>query len=431
MICKDSSLPAAFKFPVPNAIASLTPPAADRPLREAMLAALVLNAVMMACAASLFSVPVLAPAIAADLGVDTTWVGTYSAIHWIASLVTSFAAGKVISRFGAIGVSQICLVLCGLGLVSGGMGMLSTFASSAILIGFAHGIETPASSQLLARLSPLKDQPLVFSLKQTGVQLGGIVSGVLFPFLLVQIGWRLAMWGVAAALFIGAFALNRARTRFDTEPPITSGRASGSMWQAVVAAWRDIQLRRMTLAALAFVSAQVCFNAFLVSFLVDERRLSLVGAGSVLAVGQFGGLIGRIIWGVISGRYVPPHTLLMGLGIVMTIGLAVLGGFGVSLPMIALLALSFVVGVSVSGWNGVFLAEIARLAPPGEVGRITGATFAISGTGLVMGPIAFGLIAAGTDFATAFVASAFWTLAGIVFLAWPINPAKTGDSGPL
>ncbi len=400
-------------------------------MREALLAALVLNAVMMACAASLFSVPVLAPAIAADLAVDTTWVGTFSAIHWIASLITSFAAGRIISRFGAIGVSQICLLLCGLGLVFGGMGTLSSLALSAILIDFAHGIETPASSQLLARLSPIKDQPLVFSLKQTGVQFGGIVSGVLFPFLLVQIGWRWAMWGVAATLFIGAFALKRARTRFDTEPSTTSTRPAGSMWQAVVAAWRDARVRRMTLSALAFVSAQVCFNAFLVSFLVDERGLSLAVAGSVLAVGQFGGLIGRIIWGIVSGRYMPPHVLLMGLGVVMTIGLAALGGLGVQLPMFALVAVSFVVGVTVSGWNGVFLAEIARLAPPGEVGRITGATFAISGAGLVLGPIAFGLIAAGTSFATAFVVSAFWTLAGIVFLAWPIDRAKASDTPPL
>jgi MFS family permease len=431
MICKGNSPPVAFKFPGPIAIASLKPPAADRPLREAMLAALVLNAVMMACAASLFSVPVLAPAIAADLAVDTTWVGTFSAIHWIASLITSFAAGKVISRFGAIGVSQICLVLCGLGLVFGGMGTLSTFALSAVLIGFAHGIETPASSQLLARLAPLKDQPLVFSLKQTGVQIGGIVSGVLFPFLLVQIGWRWAMWVVATTLFIGAFALQRARRRFDTELSVTSGRSTGSMWQAVVAAWRDTRLRRMTLAALAFVSAQVCFNTFLVSFLVGERGLSLAVAGSVLAIGQFGGLLGRILWGVVSGRYMPPHVLLMGLGVVMTAGLAVLGTSGALLPMATLLAVSFVVGVSVSGWNGVFLAEIARLAPPGEVGRTTGATFAISGTGLVLGPLAFGLIAASTSFATAFVVSAIWALAGIVFLAWPLNHAKAGDSAPL
>lgn len=395
-------------------------------MREALLAALVLNAVMMTCAASPFSVPVLAPAIAADLAVDTTWVGTFSAIHWIASLITSFAAGKVINRFGAIGVSQICLVLCGLGLVFGGSGTLSSLALSAILIGLAHGIETPASSQLLARLSPLKDQPLVFSLKQTGVQFGGILSGVLFPFLLAQIGWRWAMWGVAVTLLVGAFALQLARTRFDTASATTSARPAGSMWQAVVAAWRDTRLRRMTLSALAFVSAQVCFNAFLVSFLVDERGLSLAVAGSVLAIGQFGGLIGRTIWGVVSGRYMPPHVLLMGLGVIMTIGLAVLGGLGVKVPMVALMAASFIVGVTVSGWNGVFLAEIARLAPPGEVGRITGATFAISGTGLVLGPIA-----AGTSFAAAFVVSALCTLAGVLILVWPIDRAKTRDTPPL
>ncbi len=400
-------------------------------LREALLAAFVLNLVMIACSMSLFSVPVLAPAIATDLAVETTLVGTFSAIHWIASLTTSFAAGRLIVRFGAIGISQICLVLCGFGLAFGGMGTLPSLAFAAILIGFAHGIETPASSQLLARLSPLRDQPLVFSLKQTGVQFGGILSGVLFPFLLAHIGWRWAMWLVAGILFVGAYSLNASRRRFDKEPASTSQRPAGSMWQSVIAAWNDARLRRLTMAALAFVSAQVCFNAFLVSFLVKERALSLAVAGSVLAIGQFGGLIGRIIWGVVSGRYMPAHTLLLALGVVMTIGLALLGLLGVDLPMFSLGVVSFMVGLTVSGWNGVFLAEVARLAPPGEVGRVTGATFAISGTGLVAGPLVFGLVAAHTSFAGAFLFAALWTFAGIAILIWPRHSARAANSPPL
>ncbi len=400
-------------------------------LREALLAALVLNLVMIACSLSLFSVPVLAPAIATDLAVDTTLVGTFSAIHWVASLVTSFAAGKLISRFGAIGVSQICLVLCGLGLLLGGLGTLSSIALCAIVIGFAHGIETPASSQLLARLSPTRDQPLVFSLKQTGVQFGGIASGVLFPFLLAQIGWREAMWMLACILFISAYALKWPRQRFDREPASTVKRPAGSMWRSVVASWNDLRLRRMTLASLAFASAQVCFNTFLVSFLVKERALGLALAGSVLAVGQFGGLIGRIVWGMISGRYMPAHTLLLSLGVLMTIGLALLGAFAVNLPMFSLYGVAFVVGLTVSGWNGVVLAEVARMAPPGEVGRVTGATFAISGIGLVIGPLIFGLIAASTSFAAAFIVAAAWTLAGVALLIWPVRGTGALDTRPL
>ena len=203
------------------------------------------------------------------------------------------------------------------------------------------------------------------------------------------------------------------------------------MWQSVIAAWMDARLRRLTLAALAFVSAQVCFNAFLVSFLVGERALSLAVAGSVLAIGQLGGLIGRIVWGAVSGRWMPPRTLLLSLGVVMTLGLAVLGGIGVHLPMALLGIVSFVVGLTVSGWNGVFLAEVARLAPAGEVGRFTGATFVISGSGLVAGPLIFGLIAAHSSFAGAFVVAALWTLAGIAVLAWPLPDARPTDSAPL
>jgi MFS family permease len=132
-------------------------------LREALLAAGILNVVMLVCAAALFSVPVMAPEIAADLGVQPTLVGGYSGVLWSASLVSSFASGRLIARFGAMGVSQLSVAICAVGLLAGALGTLPTFLIASIVIGLAHGLETPASSQLLARLAPPRDQPLVFS----------------------------------------------------------------------------------------------------------------------------------------------------------------------------------------------------------------------------------------------------------------------------
>jgi len=387
-------------------------------LREALLAAAVLNAVMVACSMSLFAVPVLAPAIAADLGVETTLVGVYSGILWAASVATSFSAGPLIARFGAMGVSRLCVGLCAIGLACAGFGTLPAFFCASVAIGLAHGIETPASSQLLARLTAPRDQPLVFSLKQTGVQIGGMASGVLFPVLLVLAGWRAALWAYAAVLVVGVFALAPAGRRFDRGAPSEASRPRGSMWSAVVDVCRDPPLRRLTIAALLFVGAQVCFNTFLVSFLVRERGLGLALAGTVLTVGQSGGLVGRILWGVIAARHVPASALLAALGVVMVVALAILGLAGTTMPMPALLATCFVVGLSLSGWNGIFLAEVARLSPPDQVGRITGATFAISAWGLVVGPMIFGAIAAQSTFATAYLNTAAWVIGGLAALAW-------------
>lgn len=388
-------------------------------LREALSAAAILNFVMLACSASLFSVPVMAPEIAADLGLSTNYVGVYSGLLWTCALLTSYGSGPLIARFGPMGVSQLCLLWCALGLFIAALGTWPAFVLASIFIGLAHGVETPASSQLLARLTPAPQQPLVFSLKQTGVQLGGMLSGVLFPFLLLRFGWRGALLAMAVAMLLSAWALQRARRRFDRDFHAAHASIPAKpMTQALRAVWMDPKLFRITIAALAYVGAQVCFNAFLVSYLVHERGLSLAVAGSVLTVGQFGGLLGRVIWGAISGRMLPATMLLIALGTVMTAGFALLGGIGHQLPLLLLYLVCFSLGLTVSGWNGVFLAEIARLAPRNEVGRITGASFVISGTGLVVGPLIFSALAGASSAAMAYMLCAASTLAGVACLAW-------------
>lgn len=397
-------------------------------LPEAFRAAAILNLVMLACSASLFSVPVMAPEIAADLGLSANYVGVYSGLLWSCALLTSYGSGPLIVRFGPMGVSQLCMLSCALGLLIAALGTWPAFVLASIFIGLAHGVETPASSQLLARLTPAQHQPLVFSLKQTGVQLGGMLSGVLFPFLLLGFGWRGALLIMAGAMLLSAWAMQPARRRFDhVHLAPRSAAPAKPMTQALHTVWHDPRLFRITIAALAFVGAQVCFNAFLVSYLVQARGVSLAVAGSILTVGQFGGLLGRIVWGAVSGRFIPAAGLLIALGTIMTVGFVLLGGLGQSLSLVSLYIVCFVVGLTVSGWNGVFLAEIARLAPRDEVGRITGASFVISGLGLVVGPLLFSAIAGATSGATAFVLCAVSTLIGVSCLAWGRrDPQRSG-----
>ena len=64
------------------------------------------------------------------------------------------------------------------------------------LIGVACAIETPASSDILARVTPAAHRTFIFSLKQTGVQVGGMLAGVAYPAALPALGWRgtMAAW---------------------------------------------------------------------------------------------------------------------------------------------------------------------------------------------------------------------------------------------
>ena len=54
-----------------------------------------------------------------------------------------------------------------------------------LLFGLAFGPETPASASVLARITPPARWPWVFSIRQTGNQIGAMGGSVLLPLLLM------------------------------------------------------------------------------------------------------------------------------------------------------------------------------------------------------------------------------------------------------
>jgi MFS family permease len=67
-----------------------------------------------------------------------------------------------------------------------------------------------------------------------------------------------------------------------------------------------------------------------------------------------------------------------------------------SWPTATLLLIALLFGATAIGWNGVQLAEVARRAPAGTAGTVTGAAGFITFSGVVAGPPSFALLAATT-----------------------------------
>ena len=72
---------------------------------------------------------------------------------------------------------------------------------------------------------------------------------------------------------------------------------------------------------------------------------------------------------------------------------AAVAAASVDWPLPAVILASMLFGASAVGWNGVFLAEVARLAPPGQVGAITGGTQFLTFIGALASPPLFGFVA--------------------------------------
>lgn len=363
------------------------------------------------------TVPVFAVPLAADLGISPGWVGLYMSAVFIVAMFSGVLGGAAVVRLGAIRVAQLCLAVAGAALALMTVGAVHWAVLAALMIGFSYGPPTPASSHILARVTPPRFMPIVFSLKQTGVPAGGALAGALVPAMVLAWGWRGAAWAVAGACFAAALLLQPLHGRFDADRD-RKHRIGRDLAGPLRLVMRDPAMRRLAFLAGAFSAVQMSLVAYLVTFLVQELRLDLVAAGAVLAAAQLAGVGGRILWGLVSGTLLGARWLLFMLGLVMAVASVMLAGFHPASPSWLLYVVAVLFGASAIGWNGVMLAELARIAPPGMAGVATGGSIFITFAGVTISPALFsGLLALGLGYKSGFLMLGMIAVAGTV-LAW-------------
>ncbi len=349
-------------------------------------------AVQSLTAMSILVPTVLAPVAASDLGVQASRIGILVAFIYFVAIGTGLMCDTLIARFGPVRVFEFAVVLVAVGLASGFGGNLGAVFFLGALAGAATGFVNPASSTILLQVSPPQYRSLIFSIKQTGVPLGSAIASVLIPALLQTMHWRdaLLVLGVGSAFVLIVVAPFRSTYDRDRNPH------QRIRLSAIGAPIGEIlsrhELLTLALSSAVYSAVQLSCFTYLMLYLIVELGYSLVLAGLVFSVAQVMGIIGRPVWGVVADRFQAPRQVLAGLGI--TMGLCGLAAalFTPALPVAAIVAVCAVYGASAVGWNGVFLAEVARIAPPGKVGMVTGGVMLFNFSGAVLGPPVFGAI---------------------------------------
>ena len=363
------------------------------------------------------TVPVMAPALAADLGVDTSRVGLYPSIAFAGAAMLTVLSGSLVRRHGGVRVNQASLALTAAGLAATLSGSIALIALGALLVGGGYGLATPGASHVLARVAPAECRGLVFSIKQSAVPMGGLLAGLIVPPVVELAGWRAGVATVAAMVGLAAIAIQplRARLDDDRDPRFPVGvRAS---WHSVSLVLGAPALRAMVLVAFTFAALQLSLFAFLVTYLVERVGLTLVVAGTVFAVMQAAGMVARIAWGWMSDHVIAARPLLALIGAGAVASALLAAGFSAGWPLAAIMATAAALGATAVGWNGVYLAEIARVVPLQQVGAATGGTLMFTFVGIMVGPSSFGAIVALTDsYAAALAALAAPVLIAVIVL---------------
>jgi MFS family permease len=344
----------------------------------------------------LYVPPVLAPVAQADVGVPASFVGVITAAVFATAIFGALLSGAPIARHGALRVSQMSLVLCGAGLAVMASANAWLILMGALVIGLGYGTVTPASSVILNDRAPPSLRAFIFSLKQTGVPVGGALAGALIPGLMGLVGWRWAVLTAAIACMLLALVLEPPRRRLESPRSEQPPHPDLSMLQALRLVMHEPRLRELALASFTYSGMQNCLGSFLVVYLHERVGFGVGAAGLALSVAMGAGIAGRLLWGVAADRYVNPRRLLGALGVAMSAAAFLTAALAPDWPVLAVLAVALMFGLTAVGWNGVYISEAARIAARIHAGAVTGAAFALTYAGVVSSPLLFLAVVQGT-----------------------------------
>jgi MFS family permease len=368
-------------------------------------------AIQLLASVVLYAPPVLAPVAQADVGVPASLVGIVTASIFLTATFGALLSSGPIARHGALRASQVSLLICGAGLAAMASANPWLIVLGALVIGLGYGAVTPASSIILNERAPANRRAFIFSLKQTGVPIGGALAGALLPPMVGVMGWRAATLATAGACTLLAALLEPLRGHLESPRLDAPHAARVSMVQSVRLVMHHPRLRELALASFVYSGMQNCLGSFLVVYLTERLGFGLAAAGLALSLAMAAGIAGRLLWGVAADRYVSPRTLLGALGVAMAAGAFLTAAMGPRWPAAAVLAVATVFGLTAVGWNGVYISEAARISARTHAGAATGASFAMTYAGVVSMPILFlGLLWTTGSYAAGYVVAGCLTL---------------------
>lgn len=403
--------------------AAPTQPAIAEPKLPATLTIATASQVM--ATSSVLGLATIPTIVSASIGVEPHLIGYQVSLIYCAGIVASALASGLVKRYGSARIAQIALYAAGIGFFGLASGVLPVMFLASVLIGIGYAFNNPASSHILKRVTPPRMRNLVYSIKQAGVPVGGILAALIIPPLSAATDWRLALVVFALATLALGAAFYPLRKSWDTDRD-PNAMIGGAVLKGQAIVWSSPGLRALALLGLLYSAIQLCVSTFTVAMLVDEFHWSPVAAGAMAAAVQAFGAAGRIVWGLVADLIGSGFLVLSFLGLVTAAGCFFLyfAGGGYHLAVLVVLCS---LGACSIGWNGVLLAETARLSP-GSAGTMTGEVLAYTFCGVMIGPSTFALIYGATaSYPLTFSVFGVLALAGAVIAALAHRNVHRGE----
>jgi predicted MFS family arabinose efflux permease len=366
---------------------------------------------------------VLPNELIAEFGLSRAQLGLLGTASSITGAAVSFRLGRVVDRLGARVSAVATLALGGIALLAvssaPGFGLLMVAAASSGL-GQAGG--NPSTNKLIALHVPAGRQGVTTGIKQSGVQAGTLLGGLLLPVGAATLGWR-----TTVALCAGVPLVTATVVRF-LVPPDPAPAAGEAVRPGSTRFPRLIY--QVALYGFLIGAGGSAIFAFLSLFAQETLGLSSIQGGRMVAVMGVAGLLARIGWGRVAEASFGTVVSLRVIAALALVAAGLLWGAPVW-GEAAVWAAAGVTGASASAWNAVGMLAVIQQSDSRQAGGASGVVLTGFLAGLAVGAPLFGYA---VDRLGAYrpgwlVVAAVFALAGLT-MAGPLDhPRATVEPG--
>ena len=347
-----------------------------------------------------FAPAVLSPFLLDEFGWDRWQIGALITGFTLTGAVGSPAMGRYADRIG--GRNSLVLlyasIVVGLLVLAAAPGFVPMLIGL-LLAGFAAAAANPATNKLIGVHVAPGRRGVVMGVKQSGGPFGITVAGLL-PLLAGAVGWRgaalvAAMLPVAGLIAVAAWI-----------PPDPKRRPRS---RAATAVARNPLIGWLALQGFLVGAGTGAFIAFLPLYAKETLGFSATTAGAAATVFGVLSVVGRMMWGRMSDRFVDvgiPFGIIMAAAVVVPLFL----WMAASISSALLWAGVAVGGLSFMTWNVFAMLAVVGGVPEEATGRASGDVLLGYLAGITPAPILFGFV---VDSTGTYVWG--WLAVGVIF----------------
>ncbi len=309
------------------------------------------------------AIGVLASDLIAEFSVERWQIGILVTATGFTGALLSPVFGRLTDRIGSVkstsGVLATALVAMGLVAIAPNYALLVV---GALLSGVPNGWANPATNALIVDNIVAGARGVVTGVKQSGVQMGAFLGGLLLPLIATAANWRIAYAFFLVFPVAGLLGMWR-RPQVERKTSGGAGRAgaipTAVKWTAVSGVLTGLGVSATT--------------TFLPLFAEESQGWSHTQAGLLIAGVGLVGVVARITWGSVAERWLGHGRTLRVLALQSSLAgvLLALAAAGAAESWV-LVPAALLFGSGAVAWNAVGMLAVMDFSPQQLVGKGTG-----------------------------------------------------------